>query len=283
MEEKEIVKPLFFEEPSLYMLPRRRSVEVLPLELQTPSSDNDSQHDSQHDSCSSSTHSRLDATHRRNSAGLLVPPSSSQEETHHPGTTMSTSTVSRPSPFVIQVTLLAGLGGILFGYDLGVISGALPQLMDTFHLSTKQSEWVVSILYLGGGLGAAVGGSLCDVFGRKAAILYTDIAFLLGALVLCVAPNFATILLGRTIVGFAIAVSGIADVSYLHEIAPLQFREPLSVSMRHVYHWGFSLPLRWELCFQVRNRDGEVCLHLAVSLPCCSWEECGICPSHPNG
>lgn len=130
----------------------------------------------------------------------------------------------RPSWFVIQVTLIASLGGILFGYDLGVISGALPQLMQTFDLTNSQSELVVSILYLGGGLGACIGGALCDACGRKRAIMYTDLAFLLGAGLLWAAPNLSTVILGRIVVGFAIAVSGIADVSYLHEIAPVQFR-----------------------------------------------------------
>lgn len=129
-----------------------------------------------------------------------------------------------PSPFVIQVTAIASLGGILFGYDLGVISGALPQLAATFDLSSSQQEVAVSILYLGGGVGAMVGGSICDLFGRKRAILMTDVIFLIGALILYAAPTFQVVVLGRVVLGFAIAVSGIADVSYLHEIAPVQWR-----------------------------------------------------------
>ena len=141
--------------------------------------------------------------------------------------TTSKNTISRsrrPSAFVLQITAVASLGGILFGYDLGVISGALPQLMATFDLTRAQQEICVSILYLGGGIGAALGGSLCDSFGRKRAILLTDAVFALGALILFCAPNFETVVVGRVVVGFAVAVSGIADVSYLHEIAPVQFR-----------------------------------------------------------
>jgi len=140
----------------------------------------------------------------------------------------ATSFVGAPprglSAFVVQITAIASLGGILFGYDLGVISGALPQLIETFDLDSRQAEICVSILYLGGGLGAALGGTLCDSFGRKRAILMTDFVFVLGALILYAAPNFECVVFGRVVVGFAIAVSGIADVSYLHEIAPPQFR-----------------------------------------------------------
>ena len=130
----------------------------------------------------------------------------------------------RPSAFVVQVTAVASLGGILFGYDLGVISGALPQLAEAFDLSNRQQEIVVSILYLGGTMGAALGGSICDTFGRKRAIIISDIVFLVGGLLLYAAPSYFILLVGRVIVGFAVAVSGIADVAYLHEIAPVQWR-----------------------------------------------------------
>jgi MFS family permease len=130
----------------------------------------------------------------------------------------------RPSFFVIQVTLVASLGGILFGYDLGIISCALPQLTTKFSLSSKEQELIVSILYLGGTLGATVGGSICDVFGRKKSILLCDIIFGVGAAILYAAHNVSTLVLGRIVVGFAIALSGIADVTYLHEISPVQFR-----------------------------------------------------------
>lgn len=82
----------------------------------------------------------------------------------------------------------------------------------------------MSILYLGGGIGAALGGSICDSFGRRKAILITDVLFLIGAVVLYSSPTFEFVVVGRIIVGFAVAVSGIADVSYLHEIAPVQHR-----------------------------------------------------------
>ena len=130
----------------------------------------------------------------------------------------------RPSFFVIQVTAIASLGGILFGYDLGVISSALPQLTTAFDLSHHEQQVVVSILYVGGGLGAALGGCLCDTWGRRKTILATDVLFGLGALVLFLAPSYDVVAFGRIIVGFAVAVSGIADVSYLHEISPNRWR-----------------------------------------------------------
>ncbi len=83
---------------------------------------------------------------------------------------------------------------------------------------------IVSFLYLGGAIGSTVGGTICDKTGRKKAILTTDITFIIGAIQLFVATSFIQVLLGRIVIGFAIAVSGIADVAYLHEISPVPWR-----------------------------------------------------------
>ena len=72
---------------------------------------------------------------------------------------------------------------------------------------------IVSFLYIGGTFGAAIGGTCCDFFGRRKCILLTDLFFVLGGLILYLAGGFKTVLVGRLIVGFAIAVSGVADVS----------------------------------------------------------------------
>ena len=136
----------------------------------------------------------------------------------------SSTTREMPPPFVLRMTAIAGLGGVLFGYDLGVIGAALPHLAHDFDLSESEKEWTVSILYVGALVGAILGGSICDSFGRKKAILITDILFMIGAIILFMAPTYSTILHGRVVVGFAVAVSGIADVSYLHEISEPKWR-----------------------------------------------------------
>eukprot|EP00577_Skeletonema_sp_RCC1716_P021821 CAMPEP_0113387182 /NCGR_PEP_ID=MMETSP0013_2-20120614/8401_1 /TAXON_ID=2843 ORGANISM="Skeletonema costatum, Strain 1716" /NCGR_SAMPLE_ID=MMETSP0013_2 /ASSEMBLY_ACC=CAM_ASM_000158 /LENGTH=543 /DNA_ID=CAMNT_0000270063 /DNA_START=213 /DNA_END=1841 /DNA_ORIENTATION=+ /assembly_acc=CAM_ASM_000158 len=121
--------------------------------------------------------------------------------------------------FYIQAILTASIGGILYGYDMGVISGALPSLAAYFQLNSIQQEWVVALLYFGGGVGAATGGFICDLFGRKRAILVTDVMFGFGAFLLFIAQSVSAIMVGRCVVGWAVAVSAIADVAYLHEIS----------------------------------------------------------------
>lgn len=129
-----------------------------------------------------------------------------------------------PSWYVVKLTATASLGGCLFGYDMGAISGTLPQLTATFGLDNNQKELVVSILYVGGALGACIGGSLCDRIGRKVTIILTDFLFTLGAVWLYFAPTYAAVVAGRFVVGVGVAVSGVADVTYLRECAPIEWR-----------------------------------------------------------
>jgi SP family facilitated glucose transporter-like MFS transporter 12 len=144
-------------------------------------------------------------------------------------------------PFVIKAAITASIGGILFGYDMGVTSMALPQLINTFNLTERQQEMLVSFLYIGCCIGATAGGYLCDRHGRKKMILITDCVFILGAIVLYSASTFDIVLLGRILIGFAVAVSGIADVAYLHEISPKQFRGAIVSCNEACIALGFML------------------------------------------
>eukprot|EP00980_Cylindrotheca_fusiformis_P029341 scaffold23340_cov186-Cylindrotheca_fusiformis.AAC.1 len=165
------------------------------------------------------------------------------------------SSDDRPSWFVIKVTVIASLGGALFGYDMGSVAGALPQIQDTFALNNSEAEWVVSILYLGGGFGATIGGALCDLFGRRRTILATDILFMIGALWLFLSSSYTQILAGRFVVGIAVAVSGIADVSYLHEIAPIKIRGAIVSANEACISLGFLLA--YTAGFVYSNVDDE--------------------------
>lgn len=143
----------------------------------------------------------------------------------------------------------------MFGYDLGVISGALPQLQHTFDLTDAQQEFIVSILFLGCGIGACVGGALCDRIGRKRTILLTDGVFFVGAWILYSAQTVRAVGVGRVVVGCAIAVSGIADVSYLHEMAPPDYRGAIVSVHEACIALGFLLAFGAGTVFSDRWRD----------------------------
>lgn len=143
--------------------------------------------------------------------------------------------------FIVKATIIASLGGILFGYDLGVVSGALPQLTAAFGLTESQQETVVSFLYLGAAVGAAAGGHVCDKFGRRFAILMTDVIFLMGATLLSMSNSYSTLLLGRFVMGVGVSLSGCADVAYLTEISPPYWRGSIVSCNEACISLGFLL------------------------------------------
>jgi sugar porter (SP) family MFS transporter len=117
------------------------------------------------------------------------------------------------------IAAVAALGGLLFGYDTGVISGALLFIKDVFHLSTAMQGLVAGIALGGAVAGAAAAGTLSDRFGRHPVILVTALAFIVGSLLSAVAPSLWVLLLGRIIVGVAIGVASMVCPLYLAEIA----------------------------------------------------------------
>jgi len=126
--------------------------------------------------------------------------------------------------FVILAASVAALGGLLFGYDTGVISGAILFVAKGFTLSTATQEFVVSVVLIGCVLGAAGAGWLADRFGRKRTLLGAGIVFGFGALGSAFAPNVETLVVARLVVGLAIGISSVVSPLYISEVAPAKFR-----------------------------------------------------------
>ncbi|NWJ05340.1 GTR10 protein, partial [Crypturellus undulatus] len=110
------------------------------------------------------------------------------------------------------------LGGLIFGYEFGIISGALLQLQIDFHLSCFKQEVLVSSLLIGALLASLVGGILIDRHGRRRAILVSNVVLLFGSLVLTLARSFIWLVIGRMTVGFAISISSMACCIYVSEM-----------------------------------------------------------------
>uniref|UniRef100_A0A8C4W3Z2 Solute carrier family 2, facilitated glucose transporter member 10 n=1 Tax=Gopherus evgoodei TaxID=1825980 RepID=A0A8C4W3Z2_9SAUR len=110
------------------------------------------------------------------------------------------------------------LGGLMFGYELGIISGALLQLQMDFHLSCFEQEILVSSLLIGALLASLVGGILIDRHGRRRAILVSNLILLCGSLILTLAGSLIWLVFGRMTVGFAISVSSMACCIYVSEM-----------------------------------------------------------------
>src|SRR5438874_1869697 len=126
----------------------------------------------------------------------------------------------RGARFVYIAALFAALGGLLFGYDTGVISGALIFIKREFGLTTVAEEIVVSGVLLGATLGAIVGGKAADLFGRRRVLLVTAAIFGIGALASAVAPSPPVLIVSRVVLGLAIGLASTNVPVYLSEVAP---------------------------------------------------------------
>ena len=105
---------------------------------------------------------------------------------------------SKHRGYLTRLTVISTLGGLLFGYDTGVISGALLYMQDSLSMSPVEEATVVSaLLFPGAAVGALSGGRLADTLGRRGTLLICALLFLVGALGCAIAPN----------VGFMVAAS----------------------------------------------------------------------------
>lgn len=122
--------------------------------------------------------------------------------------------------FVYLAAVFAGLGGLLFGYDTGVISGAQLFFANDFSLSIHAIEAMVAAGLGGAAVGALLGGRLADIFGRRTLLIITALIFAAGAVVCAVATSAAILFVGRIVVGLGIGLSSGTVPVYISEVSP---------------------------------------------------------------
>jgi SP family galactose:H+ symporter-like MFS transporter len=130
----------------------------------------------------------------------------------------------RISPWLLMVGLVIMLAGLLFGYDQGVISGALEGIGNSFHPGTTMIEIITSWVTLGAMFGALAAGVLADRLGRRLAIILAAVLFTAGAILESLAPGTGVLVVGRLIVGFGVGVASVAAPLYAAEHAPTHLR-----------------------------------------------------------
>lgn len=126
--------------------------------------------------------------------------------------------------FIWMVTAVAALGGLLFGFDTAIISGALPFLREHFVLSAMMQGWVVSSILLGCGAGALIAGKLSDPFGRKNLLIVCALFFAIAGIGTGIAPSVDALIVFRMLGGVAIGIAAMVSPMYIAEISPSHIR-----------------------------------------------------------
>ncbi|MFH8251880.1 sugar porter family MFS transporter [Microbacterium sp. B2969] len=126
------------------------------------------------------------------------------------------------------VALIATFGGLLFGYDTGVINGALRPMAAELGLTAFTEGVVTAALLFGAAIGAAVCGRLSDGWGRRKTIILLAVMFFAGTMTCVFAPSFEVMVAGRVILGLAVGGASTVVPVYLAELAPFEIRGSLA-------------------------------------------------------
>jgi len=126
--------------------------------------------------------------------------------------------------YVSVVCAVAALGGLLFGYDTGVISGAIGPLVERFGLSPQMEGWAASCALVGCMFGAAFAGAISDRIGRKKVLVISAILFLASAVGTALPRNLVEFIIFRFIGGLGVGAASMTSPMYIAEIAPARIR-----------------------------------------------------------
>ncbi|HEX3491002.1 MAG TPA: sugar porter family MFS transporter [Streptosporangiaceae bacterium] len=165
-----------------------------------------------------------------------------------------------PGRAVVWMAAITALGGLLFGYDTGVVSGALLFLKDSFpHITAFQEELVTSLLLVGAAIGAIGAARLADRIGRRPTILITAVVFVIGVLLAAFTPAFAVLLIARVIIGLAVGSASMTVPMFIGEAAPPRIRGALvslnqlaitsGILVSYLVDYGLAGSRDWRLMF----------------------------------
>ncbi|AXA64807.1 sugar porter family MFS transporter [Pseudomonas oryzihabitans] len=130
----------------------------------------------------------------------------------------------KAQPKAIFACLMAALAGLMFGLDIGVISGATKFIQQEFQISDQMIEWIVSSMMAGAALGALGAGSLSAKLGRKKSLMLGAVLFVIGSILCGLATSPTMLIFARFLLGLAIGIASFTAPLYLAEVAPENIR-----------------------------------------------------------
>ncbi|APQ12415.1 D-galactose transporter GalP [Pseudomonas oryzihabitans] len=139
-------------------------------------------------------------------------------------TTADGHVTEKAQPKAIFACLMAALAGLMFGLDIGVISGATQFIQKEFQISDQVIEWIVSSMMAGAALGALGAGSLSAKLGRKKSLMLGAVLFVVGSILCGLATSPTMLIFARFLLGLAIGIASFTAPLYLAEVAPENIR-----------------------------------------------------------
>src|SRR5947209_11730591 len=193
------------------------------------------------------------------------------------GTTQSSRTLS-----VYFIAAVASFGGLLFGYDTGVISGALLFLRQSFGLNATTQEIAVSSVLVGAMIGSLLAGRLNDAIGRKKTLLLLAVIFTIGALLTALSPNLVFFLICRVIVGLGIGAAASVVPVYISEIAPSRLRGTLVTFNQLAVTLGIAVSYWVDLAFAHAGLEWQPMFASAAIASIALFLGMLLCPETPR-
>ena len=179
--------------------------------------------------------------------------------------------------FLWRVSFIAGLGGILYGFDMGIIAAALVFVRETFSLSTRMEEVVVSVVLIGAMTGAVVGGAVADRIGRRATLVWGGAIFVAGSVLAWWSPSVVILIMARSLLGLAIGFTSVTAPVYVSELSPpqsrgtlislYQFALTLGIALSDLIGYWLAKEKEWRAMFGLGAIPAALFLLLILTLP----------------
>jgi sugar porter (SP) family MFS transporter len=179
--------------------------------------------------------------------------------------------------FILRISSIAALGGVLYGYDMGIIAAAAIFVKRTFAISTLMEEWVVSIVLIGAMIGALAGGAIADQIGRRATLVWAGIVFIAGSILAPLSPNVATLIVARAIIGIGIGFTSVTAPVYVSELAPpqsrgmliglYQFALTVGIALADLVGYWLATQQAWRLMFGIAAVPTVFFLAVILTVP----------------
>jgi MFS transporter, SP family, galactose:H+ symporter len=162
----------------------------------------------------------------------------------------SSLTAVRDTPrYTYLVAALAAIGGMLFGYDIGVISGAENLLKSTYHLSSGTEELAVAAVLIGAVIGGVIGGPLANRFSRRYTLLTMAILYGVGAILTSISFSLGSFIAFRILTGIAVGASALVVPMYIAEMSPTRIRGGLVILQQLAISGGILISYVLDFAF----------------------------------